>query len=64
MAAVSDPGKEIKYSPTKKPGISNLLAIYAALTNKSITVLEKEFKGQGYATFKQVLAEVVIESLR
>jgi tryptophanyl-tRNA synthetase len=32
MAAVTDPGKVIKYDPVKKPGISNLLTIYSLFT--------------------------------
>lgn len=63
MAAVTDPGKEIKYSPNKKPGISNLLIIYAAFSNKTVKQLEKEFKGRGYAAFKQSLSQVLIDGL-
>ena len=32
MAAVTDPGKVIKYDPQRKPGISNLLTIYSLFT--------------------------------
>jgi len=34
MTAVTDPGKEIKYNPEKKPGISNLLTIYSLFSDK------------------------------
>ncbi|MBZ9569673.1 tryptophan--tRNA ligase [Patescibacteria group bacterium] len=63
MAAVTDPGKEIKYNPTKKPGISNLLTIFSLFSGKSIKELEKEFKGKGYERFKKSLVKLLINSL-
>lgn len=64
MAAVTDLGKEIKYDPDKKPGISNLLTIYSLFSGESISALEKEFKGKGYAEFKKSLTELLINSLK
>jgi len=64
MAAVTDTGKEIKYSPSTKPGISNLLTIYSLFSEKKIKDLEKNFKGKGYAQFKKALAELLIEKLK
>ena len=64
MSAVTDTGKEIKCSPAKKPGISNLLTIYSLFSGKSIKQLEKQFQGKGYAEFKKSLAQVLIESLK
>lgn len=63
MSAVTDPGKEIKYSPIKKPGLSNLLTIYSLFGKKTIKQLEKEFKDAGYEEFKKSLAQLLIESL-
>jgi len=63
MRAVTDTGKEIKYSQTKKPGISNLLTIYSLFKGESIENLEKIFKNQGYEKFKKSLAELLINSL-
>jgi len=63
MAAVTDPGKVIKYDPQKKPGISNLLTIYSLFSGKSIKELEKKFKSSGYEKFKKSLAELLINSL-
>lgn len=63
MAAVTDPGKEIKYDLTKKPGISNLLTIYSLFSGKSIEELERDFKDKGYEAFKKSLAELLIKSL-
>lgn len=63
MSAVTDMGKQIKYDPIKKPGISNLLTIYSLFSGKSIKDLEKKFKGQGYAKFKAKLADLLIKEL-
>ncbi len=63
MAAVTDPGKEIKYNLAKKPGISNLLTIFSLFSGKSIKELEKEFKGKGYERFKKSLVKLLINSL-
>ncbi|MDP3093676.1 MAG: tryptophan--tRNA ligase [bacterium] len=63
MAAVTDLGKEIKYDLAKKPGVSNLLTIYSLFSEKPIKDLEKRFKGQGYAKFKEKLADLLIEKL-
>jgi tryptophanyl-tRNA synthetase len=63
MSSVTDTDKEIKYNVPKKPGISNLLVIYSLLSGKKIEELEKEFKGKGYAYFKQSLAGLLINYL-
>lgn len=62
MAAVTDPGKVIKYSDSK-PGISNLLTIYSLFSGKSISELERNFKGKGYEEFKRSLTKLLINSL-
>jgi tryptophanyl-tRNA synthetase len=62
-SSVTDNGKEIKFDEKLKPGISNLLAIYSALSGKSISDLESEFSGKGYGDFKAAVAEVVIAKL-
>jgi tryptophanyl-tRNA synthetase len=61
MSAVTDTGKEIKYNPKKKPGISNLLNIYSILDDKEIKETEKEFKKKSYKEFKESLAELLID---
>ncbi len=63
MAAVTDPGKNIKYDLSKKPGISNLLTIYALFGGKPIREIEKEFKNKGYADFKKSLTKLLVNSL-
>lgn len=63
-SAMTDSGKEIKYDKINKPEISNLLTIYASVTNKTIAELEKEYQGMGYGDFKKDLAEAVVEFLK
>lgn len=56
--AVTDSGNEICVREDK-PGVSNLVNIYAAIENKSVADVEKEFAGQGYGTFKIAVGEAV-----
>ena len=59
MSAVTDSGSEVKYDVENKPGISNLLTIYAALKEISIGEAEKVFVGYRYGDFKKAVADVV-----
>jgi tryptophanyl-tRNA synthetase len=60
--AVTDSGSEIVYSDDK-PALQNLINIYALLSKKEITDVEKQFSGKGYGDFKNDLAEVVVDFL-
>jgi tryptophanyl-tRNA synthetase len=60
-SAVTDSGSEVRFDPEEKPGISNLLTIYSALTGRTIDDLVKEYDGQGYGAFKGDLADVVVD---
>ncbi len=61
--AVTDPGTEIKADEEAKPGVTNLLRIYSALTGTEVADLEERFAGVGYGAFKKDLAEVVVDAL-
>jgi tryptophanyl-tRNA synthetase len=63
-SAVTDTGREIKFDPAEKPGVSNLLTIHSALSGKAISELENEFDGKGYGDLKGAVAEVVVEYFR
>ena len=63
MSATTDSQMCVKYDPENKPGISNLISIYAALTNTSINDVEAKFKGSNYGEFKKNVADVVCEFL-
>jgi tryptophanyl-tRNA synthetase len=60
-SAVTDTEREIRYDPKAKPGIANLLDIYATVSGRSIPELETEYEGKGYGDLKKDLAEVVVE---
>ena len=51
-SAVTDSGSEIRFDPEEKPGVSNLLTIYSALTGRPVADLEAEYDGQGYGALK------------
>ncbi len=59
----SDTERCVRRSP-EKPGVSNLIQIYAAATGKSYEEIESEFDGQGYGKFKPAVGEAVVETLR
>jgi len=63
MSAVTDLGNEVKYDKENKPGISNLLTIYAAIKEISIEEAEAHFVGYRYGDFKKEVADVVIAEL-
>lgn len=60
-SAVTDTGREISYDPENKPGVSNLLTIYSALTGRTIDDLTTAYEGRGYGDLKKDLAQVVID---
>ena len=60
----SDTEKCVRYAPEEKPGVSNLMAIYSAVTGKTFEEIEAEFDGQGYGAFKPAVGEAVVETLR
>ncbi|WP_208590503.1 tryptophan--tRNA ligase [Gracilibacillus suaedae] len=63
-SAVTDSDGIVQYDKENKPGISNLLTIYASCTGESIKELEQRYEGKGYGEFKQDTANAVIETLR
>jgi len=60
--AVTDSEACVRVSETK-PGISNLIAIYSAVTGKSFEEVEREFDGKGYGDFKLAVGEAVADEL-
>lgn len=60
-SAVTDSGSDVRFDIAEKPGISNLLTIYSALTGRDIPSIEAEFAGQQYGHFKVALGDLVAE---
>ena len=62
--AVTDCDTAVRYDKENKPGISNLLTIYCAATDKTMEEAEAEFAESGYGVFKPAVGEAVVELLR
>ena len=60
--AVTDSEAIVRFSEDK-PGISNLITIYSAVTGKTVDEVEKEFDGKGYGDFKLAVGESVADTL-
>lgn len=60
-SAVTDSDMDIKFDRENKPGVSNLLSIYASCKNNSIEEVETHFAGKGYGDLKQEVADAVLE---
>lgn len=62
--AQTDSDNSVHYDKENKPGISNLMGIYAAITKDSYDTIESRYAGQGYGTFKKDVAELLVDTLR
>ncbi len=60
--AVTDTDGEMRYDPTVKPGLANLLEIFAALSDTTPARVAERYTR--YGDLKADLAEVVVEALR
>lgn len=63
MSAVTDMETSVHYDKVNKPGISNLMTIYASIKNVTIEDVEKEFVGANYGTFKRAVADAIVAEL-
>lgn len=59
-SAVTDTGREVRFDPVEKPGVSNLLTIFRALSGRGIEDLEAAYEGKGYGDLKKDLAELFV----
>ncbi|MCG3757808.1 MULTISPECIES: tryptophan--tRNA ligase [Amycolatopsis] len=60
-SAVTDTGREVRFDREEKAGVSNLLTIYSALTDRTVADLETAYEGKGYGDLKKDLAEVLVD---
>jgi tryptophanyl-tRNA synthetase len=58
--AVTDLDNEIRFDPENKPGVSNLLGIYSAVSGKSIESVVSELSGKGYGDLKSTVSDAVL----
>jgi tryptophanyl-tRNA synthetase len=63
-SAVTDSEREIRRDPEAKPGITNLIEIYAAVTGNTPAQVEAEFAdAAGYGEFKKAVGQAVADYL-
>lgn len=60
--AVTDSGSEIRHDDSK-PGISNLITLYAVVSGEGVESIQNRYAGKGYAEFKRNLTERIIDFL-
>jgi tryptophanyl-tRNA synthetase len=60
-SAVTDTDGEIRFDLENKPGVSNLLGIYSAVTKEPVAALVSSLSGKGYGDLKNQVAEAVLE---
>ena len=58
--AVTDTGSEVRFDPQTQPGVSNLLSILGAVTDRDPADAAQDFAGQGYGALKTAVADAVI----
>jgi tryptophanyl-tRNA synthetase len=59
--AVTDSGRDVRYAPDEKPGISNLIEILSVSTGRTIGEVETSYDGQGYGALKDDVGQAVVE---
>jgi tryptophanyl-tRNA synthetase len=62
-AAVTDSGRRVAYDWGEKPGISNLLEIFALCSGRTVDELASQFADSGYGPFKAAVARAVVDRL-
>jgi len=59
--AVTDSGREIRYAPGEKPGVSNLIEILSVVSGRTIPEVEADYDGRGYGDLKGDVGQAVVE---
>jgi tryptophanyl-tRNA synthetase len=62
-SAVTDTDGEIRFDRENKPGVSNLLGIYSAVTGQGVDQIASRLSGLGYGALKSEVADAVIAHL-
>ena len=63
MKATTDSEGIIRFEKDEKPGLSNLINIYSALSDKTIDEIVAMYEGKGYGDFKKDLVEITVDAL-
>jgi tryptophanyl-tRNA synthetase len=62
--AVTDSGRNVRYAPGEKPGVSNLIEILSVASGTPIPDIESSYDGRGYGDLKDDVGESVVELFR
>jgi tryptophanyl-tRNA synthetase len=62
--AVTDSGRDVRYAPDEKPGVSNLIEILSVATDTPIPAVESSYGGRGYGELKGDVGEAVVALFR
>jgi tryptophanyl-tRNA synthetase len=62
-SAVTDTEREIRYDPEAKPGVSNLLVILSALSDRPVAAVAGDYAGKGYGDLKVDVADALVSYL-
>lgn len=63
-SAVTDTGTDVAYDWNTKPGISNLIEIFAHFSGRAIPDIVAEYASGGYGNFKLAVAEAVADGVK
>lgn len=63
MKATTDSEGIIRFDKDEKPGLSNLINIYSALSDKTVDEIVTMYEGKGYGDFKKDLVEITVDAL-
>ncbi|MGI8762196.1 MAG: tryptophan--tRNA ligase [Jatrophihabitantaceae bacterium] len=58
--AVTDTDGELRFDPVAKPGVSNLLSILAAVSDRPVEDVVDDLAGGGYGALKAAVSEAVV----
>lgn len=64
MSSCTDSENKVYYDEDNKPGISNLISLLAAITNREIEEIVDEFKDSNYKEFKIAVADQVCSFIK
>jgi tryptophanyl-tRNA synthetase len=62
-SAVTDTGREVRFDPVDKPGVSNLMTILSSFSGESLAAIEERFADRGYGDLKKETAAAALEWL-
>ncbi len=63
MSAVTDSEPTIRFDPEEKPGLSNLLTMFAALEEVKVETIVSRYEDKDYKTLKEDLAERLVKEI-